>query len=231
MHNISEKKHERTASIATVGIALISLLFSGVALYFTYHSYKLNQEVLLVDVERIWKNYETTIEPFPDNNTPTSISTNWKVLLANQSSLAISIKNFGWQYIWNGLDIKYINLLSGIYLRNGKEVSLPLTLEPGNSTVLIFKFKLLLAKEPSKIIREKFSIGQPVNIYELSDYLLSKNVGFFGGRLWKEEFITPRFPEPAIMVKTSDKGKNLLLGINAETTRGNNFNGSAWWSP
>lgn len=213
-----------------IGIAVVSLVASLTALYFSYDSFLQNQENLLVEVKRILEDdYLSEITQFPDKETPAMIATRWGVLVSNRSNLTISIKNFASRYNWNGKYFQYVELRPEFTMPDGLPAIVPLKIPPGESVVLSVNVKLLIPQEPYDLLRKRYDLSKPVKMRNVVDFLSSNGLSLLGSHVYERKIINSSYsPYPITLWMSNDK-KNMSLTVTAETTRGARFEGEGFY--
>jgi len=211
-NNDREKRGNGRANIAlliSLGTLVVSLASGGAAWLSAYNAYQ-QAEVAKKTLARAEENLSLsvmidlssplTLDPprrFADISPPRysapCMTSRWKVLLSNTSQTFVTIKWYQLGTVVDGLRSVY----TGTYLEtpDGKQVTLPVGIEPGHSISLVGTFKYEIGTDAYKL----FKSSKVRALKEAFEVISAHDSSFFGGRDWP------------------------ILSIRAETSRGKSF--------
>ncbi|WP_072680150.1 hypothetical protein [Arcobacter sp. LA11] len=202
-------------SVGALVVALLSLSLSGI-IYL-----KESKEDLLIKFSNHHFGYKVPILKGYGNKYPAIIPLRWNCLIVNNGKIPVTISNIKTIQISSDFPLEHSNVSSSFIDSKNKNISTPLTLQPGEAKTMKYVTTILLTPEIYNHIKDKYPIGTKVLSHKLKAYLFSKGVDFYGNKVKQTIFSdgTKLITYP-IDIK---QGKQQIFVMKVTTSRANTF--------
>ncbi|EKO3549516.1 hypothetical protein QMT37_003428 [Vibrio fluvialis] len=170
--------------IGSAGLLLASLT--------AYHQFGLTSDRLDIEAKLV-PGYSSVFErKFSHTDIETNIKTDisgpayWKVIIYNPSDRPVTIKNYDTYLISeNGYEIKYKNLIEGIFDQRNTLIDLPISVEPRRAKILFLGLNIKVIPDISNCYSKNSSLHE----VELCSYKQGSDI--FGNKVEYKEFLSP----------------------------------------
>lgn len=188
-------KKENKNSSKAIWISIFSLIISFAALVYTiYKDVENSQEQLYISVQSMYHkgDFDTRLIPItlPDSeNTVTAsgvLPIDYEIVLANNGQNNISLLSYTLKQIENQKPISFSYLDNGLYVENDK-LSLPITIEAGESKKVIVKVGYSPMYSIYEILEKRFEENQLININSVRSELVTHDTDLFGNTVIKSD--------------------------------------------
>ncbi len=172
----------------TIAFSVLALALSAASAWYTVlRDRRQDTESLAVSINPERGDYETELLGFVGER-PSQIVLNWHGFIANNGSIPVSIVSFD---VWgvgkpNLFTHSHMNL--GLFDSDGKQIVLPMVVEPGHATPIEIRTGVMLATAVEGILGTRFPIGQKVRYIEVLKHVARSGKDLFGNDIKYQEF-------------------------------------------
>ena len=183
-------------------VALGSFLISCASLFLSLYVLRLSHvERLTVEVYPFGSRDFATVVWRDTPEQTGVVQVFWEALLSNTGDRRLSVVSYDVRDVTNGQNAVYNSLKGGLFDTRERPLSLPITLEPGESTLLLLKIGLLLHPRAVEVLQEAVPFGKPISRTDLQIALAKAGIDIYGN---------------PIELTTYPGGKRFLIGAPPE---------------
>lgn len=177
--SISDKTNIIT-SLFTMITVVVSL---GSMIYSIKKDYKLELESINVKLAAIEIEHAPEYkEVIGDIGKKSKIGMEYEIIISNNSKKSISLVSTNIAEIVDNSPQWYSDMVKNIYFEDDEKKKLPISLEPGESTVMNLELNHFISEEVDEIIQDKYYYGQRIVYTQLEDYLMDNNIDIYGNK-------------------------------------------------
>ncbi len=157
------------------------------------------------------------------------VAVHWELLLSNNGDRDLSIIDYKVRQVRdeNFLPIYYSGMDQGLYWIQEDElvpVDLPITISAGSTVAVFFRAGILLDPNVYELIKQKFNEGTIINLKDLTDYIYSNEVDFYGNKVEVLSLAPNSFSFPSF-----GEAKEQIFLVSFETARGSKVEEKVSW--
>lgn len=179
-----------------------------------------------VSIHPIWRGYESAIKPsFAGWFT---LTTYWKVLLANTSDRTISIVSYEVGELFDKDLIGNMEMDQGLVSLENIPINLPINLEPGQSLSIKAKVGLRVHHQMYEFVMKELGANQKFHIEELTQKLLRKRgIDFYNNDL-TQHYMYLGYHDKVVPFPR-DNAEQQYIALKGKTSRGSIYSSTSSW--
>ncbi|WP_321479987.1 hypothetical protein [uncultured Bacteroides sp.] len=218
------KKNNFGSSSVANFIAMIALILSIVASFFSYNVYRNNRkELISISTKRIQDGYLVNIDTM--NINWVSIPTLWECIITNNGQQTVSLidkqikqVNFDGVLIYDsGLDLRL--------MKDNKSFSFPINISPGESVKFYMKVKVLMNSKAVRVLVKKADKLNDLTLRKIQYFLAKDSIDVFGNK------IDPIFQDDKLIFSLPRVYNQTRYQVDLKTGRGKIINAKLSWYP
>lgn len=207
----------------------LGILFSSVALIIAIASFSLSflvyqrdgKEDLLIKLTPHHHGYESGVIQGYGTDYPAMIPFMWDCLIVNNGRIPITISKTKTIQVSPGFPLDHPRVSSAFLDDQQEVVSIPMTLQPGESKVIFFSTTILLTPEIYNLIKDEYPIGSKVLSHKLKSHLAKKGVDYYGNKV--KQTIYPGGGQTIEYPSKVSRWNQQVFVLNVTTTRNKEF--------